>query len=314
MKISRLLAVVLTLGFMAGPAVAGLVTNGLIAAHDAGLGWDGTNLSDGVIGDGYDATGTLAEVTAGNITHTPAAGSDPAFFSFTHKDDHIALDAIPTVLGTSDFTVQMWVNIETSSDTWAGAGLLANAGATGDNFGFALGQLRGNQGSDFWGWTLHDTRGIGTVDPWDGWQSTNSVAQGSSFTDGTWKLITVTRSAPETEYGGESGIKIWLNDGSEITQVQDNSSNYGFAAVTTDMGLATMPLDINGGYTVSGVRHGRMKSGDKFNKLLVYNRRLTGQEIIDNYNAGPSAVVPEPASLTLLGIGAALVLLRRRRA
>ena len=294
MKISRLLAVVLTLGFMAGPAVAGLVSNGLIGAHDAGVGWDGTNLNDANTGDGYDAVGTP---TAG-VTHTAASGSDPAYFSFAGKHDRINLDALPTALGTADFTVQMWVNMTSGSEQWQHTGFLGNSLASGDTNGLAFGMLRGSAGKGLLAWTMSTPVPSGWP-PTDYQQSTTGNQEGP-LTDGTWHQMTIVREA----VGASSGLRIWMDE-TEITGSGDQLGD------TVDMGLATMTMDINGPYGTVG---GRMKSGDKFNKLLVYNRALSQSEIEQNFNAGAAATVPEPASLTLLGIGAALVLLRRRRA
>lgn len=297
MKISRLLAVVLTLGFMAGPAVAGIVTNGLIGAHDAGVGWDGTNLNDANIGDGYDAVGT----PTGGVTHTAASGSDPAYFSFAGTHDRINLDALPHALGTGDFTVQMWVNMTSGSEQWQHTGFLGNSLASGDTYGFALGMLRGSAGKGLLAWTMSSPADEHTAGwPPSDYQQSTTGNQETPLTDGTWHQMTVVREA----VGASSGLRLWMDE-TEITGSGDQLGD------TVDMGLATFAMDINGPYGTVG---GRMKSGDKFNKLLVYNRALSQSEIEQNLNAGAAATVPEPASLTLLGIGAALVLLRRRRA
>jgi len=283
---------------MAGPAVAAVpVTSGLIGAHDAGVGWDGTNLNDANTGDGYDAVGTP---TAG-VTHTAASGSDPAYFSFAGKHDRINLDALPTALGTGDFTVQMWVNMTSGSEQWQHTGFLGNSLASGLTNGFAFGMLRGSAGKGLLVWTMGSAvpTDWGTTPPDDYQQSTSGNQEGP-LTDGTWHQMTITREA----VGASSGIRIWMDE----TEVTSGGDQLG---TTVDMGEATMTMDINGPYGTVG---GRMKNGDKFNKLLVYNRALSQAEIELNFNAGAAATVPEPASLTLLGIGAALVLLRRRRA
>ena len=49
------------------------------------------------------------------------------------------------------------------------------------------------------------------------------------------------------------------------------------------------------------------------NEFRIYNNALSAADVLTSFQAGPTGVVPEPASLSLLGLGA-LGLLRRRRA
>ena len=287
------IAVVLTIGLaMAVPASAQIVTSGLIGAHDAGAGWDGTNWADQVTGDGYDPTGTIVLSGGGgsSITHTAASGGNPAYFSFGHEDDFIAMDVMPTVLGTGDFTVQMWLNVASAVSDANHNGLLGDALGGGSNWGFSLGQGRSVNGGYLYAWALHDDEGppVGP-EPWEGWQAVLTPNQEGGIMDGTWHLLTVTRTAVGVEL--DSGMEIWADD-TEITVWMDPPETYGLA----DLSLATVTLDVNGGFTRSGStdKVGRLKDGDKVGMVLVYNRALTPAEIAQNFNAGLTVGPPTP--------------------
>ena len=49
-----------------------------------------------------------------------------------------------------------------------------------------------------------------------------------------------------------------------------------------------------------------------YNTFRVYDRVLSGAEVEQNFNAGPS-VIPEPGTIALLGLGGLVLSLRRRR-
>ena len=159
MRINKLIVVVLSLGLISSvPAMADVVTSGLIGAHDAGAGWDGTNWSDQVTGDGYDATGTIYGTDSG-VTHTAASGGKPAHFSFATKDfDRIMFDVAPTVLGTSDFTVQIWLKVNSDPIDEGHMGLFGGPGSGAYwkipqvNDGFGISQVQ--RGNDMWDGSL----------------------------------------------------------------------------------------------------------------------------------------------------------------
>lgn len=53
--------------------------------------------------------------------------------------------------------------------------------------------------------------------------------------------------------------------------------------------------------------------GGIFNEFRIYDYALTQRQIVGNFLAGPDTVIPEPGSAVLLGLGATLMGVRRRR-
>jgi hypothetical protein len=254
------------------PAGAAHVTSGLIGAHDAGgAGWNGTTWSDQVTGDGYDATGTLG----GGVSHTAASGPDPAYFTFTSTTaDRIWFDVVPTVLGTGDFTVQMWLNVATAGQGGLHAGLLGSFNSASVPKGFGIGQISLSDGT--WPGAI-----VGTASDGTNWTQSNNNggnAEADVF-DGNWRLLTVQRDGTTYDMWFD-GVEQGMYDGWTGTTVIDMA----------DAGV-TIPLHINAGANDHASGHGRLGGTDKVNKVLVYDRHLTQAEIEQNLAAGPTEVI-----------------------
>ena len=116
MKASTLVVGLVGVSFLAISAGAQvLVTDGLVSYHVATEGWDGTNWTDQLPGDGYDPVGTLigdvTRVTNG-IPHFKIDDAGPASEPPVNPapNNQIAFDQNLTQFGTSDFTYQLVVN------------------------------------------------------------------------------------------------------------------------------------------------------------------------------------------------------------
>ena len=159
------------------PAAAGVVTNGLIGAHDPVL-YDGDGTWEDVkTGDGYDATGEV-----GHLTHTPKDGSTPASFS-GFDGVRMPFDVAPTVLGTGDFTFQLWVNKTVFSGF--------HSGFVGNSPGFHVWTVRSGDANT--PGALRVAISDGTV-----YQGNDGPDRTPIFDD-TWHLLTVTRVGDTTE-------------------------------------------------------------------------------------------------------------------
>jgi len=270
-------------------AWGGVVTSGLIGAHDANTYSGSGPWSDSISGDGYDATGT----PDAGVTHTAASGSDPGYWS-GFSNGQVSFDTGPGVIGTGDFTFSLWVN-KSSGPTGAHKGFI------GDNNGggLAVYQVRDGDGStpsslrspiSITGGNYQDSDTPRAHDPSSGASAIPGI---TPLFDSTWHLYTLTRS-------GANMFSYF--DADNATHETGNHT------AATDMSN-NPPLHIN-----ASAINGRILSGeDKTGSMFLYNRVLSQSEIEQNVNAGPGAVVPEPVSLALIGLGGLLMFMIRRR-
>jgi len=290
------------------PAWGGLVTSGLINAHDAAL-YSGTgSWNDAVTGDAFDAVGTVGS----GITHVPADGGSPASmtgFSNCADGDGSCTIEFDTGAGgavsTGDWTYSMWIN-KSDPSAGQGGGPGSHAGFIGGG-GFSVYQIRAGDSSS--GSSLRGEINSGSnTDSGSAHDPPNSGSAGSfpnapPIFDGNWHLYSLVKSGPNKAdvnhyFDGENASVYLGPPGQDFTATANNIDLTG-----------TSPHNINA-HRASGRILG---PNDKVNKTLFYNRALSPAEIQMNVDAGPNAVVPEPTSLALLGLGGMLMFLCRGR-
>ena len=252
---------------VASPARGGIVSGGLIGAHDANTYNGAGPWMDETLGDNYDAMGTPDF----GIIHTAPNGADPGYWS-GFSSGQITFDTGPGVIGTGDFTFSLWVN-KSSGPTGSHKGFI------GDNSGngFAVYQVRDGDGStpsslrspiSIAGGNYQDSDTPRAHDPDSGASAIPGI---TPLFDGTWHLYTVTRSG---------GNMFSYFDADNATHETGNHT------AATDMSN-NPPLHINGNSIT-----GRILSGeDKVNKMLLWNRVLSQAEIAQNVAAGPTALI-----------------------
>ena len=293
------------------PAWGEFVTNGLIGLHDANT-YSGTGpLNDSVTSDGYDATGTLES----SITHTAPAGGDPGFFTNFENggNGQITFDVGPTTIGSGDFTFSVWVN-KSSGGQNAHLGFIGSPTENAtpmapEGNGIAIFQVRSGDANSPNGFRTPITQGgdYQDSDTANAYVPANSGAREvpadlfnntTPLFDGTWHLFTLTRS----------GCDVTAYFDTDNATHPENATCPGAHAIVDISGAAT-PLHVNGHSNSGRI----LRSEDKINKVLLWDRVLSPAEIAQNVAAGPGAVIPEPASLALLGLGGLLMVMFRRR-
>lgn len=128
----------------------------------------------------------------------------------------------------------------------------------------------------------------------DGGGSNAGIAANNSYDLNAWNLVSVYINAPYTTPGT---LTIFLNDEPVATTPAD-ISQYGTGLQTLNIGAGTFGFvgDIGGVRAYSGVT-------DAAAAEALHDSLLAA--------GGPVAVIPEPASFALLGLGGMMLLFRR---
>ena len=223
---------------------------------------------------GNGITGTYDGVTLG-ATGAIGGDSDTAIDFDGINDQMITLSSSSLRL-TGDMSVSIWVNI----DTYPGAsevGPLFTIEADAQTSGVAkMAELAVDQSGDIVYSHEYSPGGSG-VD-----QRTFSS---SNLSTDTWYNITVTRDATAEE------VTLYI-DGDLLDTFSFNNQPEGYGNGTLYLG-----------------QYGTDLFDGSIDEIAVFDYELTGQNVTDIYNA---AQVPEPATIMILGLGAA-VLMRRRK-
>ena len=190
-----------------------------------------------------------------------------------------------------------------------------------DQFQSYLGrrELKGNKTSNHWeGWSVRNGSNDRSKLAFrflsnDGSSSANRQIEtnNSVLSASEWLHVVVTHDGSGDFTTGTS--EIYVNGTAQGTTLNSTTGDLGNDTLLSDSVASDQPFAV-------GERK-EFESGavaGKIDELGVWNRVLTSDEVSDLYNNGSglsmnTVAIPEPASLTLLGLGGLLTLPRRRK-
>jgi len=243
----------------------------------------GTTAYDAVTPGGEDLTigsGVTLGVT-GALTNSSGGDTDTAVTFATGNIQGSSATKFDFTASTS-FTAEAWLKTTNDGDaqfflsTW-----------TSNTSGFFLGLFnRGGTGGRLTlGAQINDTDGksLGAF----GDATTPDLA------DGKWHHVALTRDHTGTQNIASMGLFV---DGVKLTSLNV-------------YGNSTLTAGIDGSFLRLGNRDGGLHYNGSMDEAAIYDSKLSDAEILEHHTVG----VPEPATMSLLGIGGLLALVRRRR-
>jgi hypothetical protein len=264
-------------------SVVAVLQSSAWAAQTAGYALD--ELSGTIAGDGVrGAAGQGTLFNFGGVQWVP--GKIGGALEFDGSNDFVlALNVLPT--GTQTFSLSMWAWADTTAQwgslvkNWSGP-----PGSLHLGFDNATGRLSNYLGL---------TSGV------DG-----PVIAPTGFSTNTWHHVALT-------FDGPNHSEVLYIDGVSVATRSTNFGSTSLVALGTNMGFGVKLNDTTTGASTDccpGYWDGKMDD------IVFFDNVLTPAEVLQiktNGDNGISAVVPEPGSALLAGMGAAALFLRRRR-
>ena len=196
--------------------------------------------------------------------------------------DYFRIDS-PTIIA-GDWGVSAWIKRESASTQYGASGLIGVpfGDATGTN-GTTIRLEQYQAGNDLGFTDFSDTAGgITNNGDWSPYE----------FTDGVWAHLVMTRDSTV-------GITAYI-DGASLGLMANGPLDGGKAS---PLGMDT--IGTAAGYSVC-------EFDGMIDELCVWDRALGQADVTELYNNGDGVSIPEPMTMSLLGLGG-LALLRRRR-
>jgi hypothetical protein len=180
------------------------------------------------------------------------------------------------------------------------------SGGTGEEMMVGWGRRGGGDGTNVsFGWT--DQGAFGAVGQWGGGPDVPWGAGGAErppVGDNLFHHLVYTYDGNDVGLFVD-GISVY----SETVGVIDTHD--GFSFVIGGQNASAAPHDV----TVTGVGAGSFGGNFRglINTVRIHDTVLSDTEVTTAFNAGPAALIPEPAGMSLLALGFAGLLFRRRR-
>ena len=235
---------------------SGNITNKSLSIDITSLITSGLNFYiDGYISASYPGTGTTVYDLAGSNNMTLVGGFDATTksFVFTDNSSHRLYNSSFTgFYNLSSASGTLWVNRAASNGSGSIYGLMSYAVPSYDNYVlYALGEPSTDQ-------LLWGPAG-----------STQATSLSNSAPIGSWTNLTWTKQAGQFVKMYKNGVLVYTNNTSDDVSI---TTNNGYFAIGQEQDT------VGGGFDTTQDFPGKVAMA------AIYNRALTDQEVLDNYN------------------------------